>query len=721
MKKKLVFVAFFALLSLQGFCQAVAYPATDIKQCGNEVFDLTTRTSAILGDQDPEHFIVTFYLTEGNAEEAVEPIENPGFYVSAPLKVIYARVTSVIDDSYAITSFTISWNSNVYIPHMQSFTACSGSYELPALDYGNYYNEPGGMGDVIPAGTIINETQTIYIYYSTDLCTAETSFTVSITPFEIGLPTDLVICDNDDESVYVDLTQKIPEITQNAININVSFFETFEDAEFNANQIVNANSYMVVSLPIILFVRVTNTETGCFKVISLPVIAGGCTDNTISGFASLDLDGDGCDVFEAAAAGIAVSYIHDNIVYTTYTNSDGYYSFENVPDGVNTVSASPVGAYTSTPNAYNFTMPANETNANFCISAIELINDVSINIVATTQARPGFLATYVLVYQNLGTTIQSGTVSLQFDATKLTFISSSSAMVLSGNTLTLTYTNLYPFQMNAIALEFIVMEPPIVNSQDILTFTATIDPITGDNYPENNTAIINEIVVNSYDPNDIAVREGEFITEEQAEGYLNYVIRFQNTGDADAVNIKVETTLDDNLDWSTFRPVAASHSYKASRIDNKVEFLFDNIHLADSLSNEPESHGHIIYKIKPKAGVKIGDVMAAQAHIYFDFNPAIDTNIVTTTIQNVAGLQENTMTEVTVYPNPASGKVNLHVQNNMGTEFEMIITDILGKTVLKSNFVSNDIVLDISSLTSGIYMITLDDGNTKINKKLIIK
>lgn len=723
MKKKLLFLAFFALLSLQVFSQAVAYPVSDIKQCGNEGFDLTVKTPGILGDQDPEHFTVTYFLTEADAEAATEPIENPVLYISAPLQIIYARVTSSIDESFAITTFTISWSSTVYIPYMQDVSICLGSYELPELDYGDYYTEPGGNGVLIPEGTLINETQTIYIYYSSDICTGESSFTVSIIPsFEIGTPTDLVVCDEDSEFVLVDLTQKTPEIIQNLENINISFHETDEDAEFNAAPIVNANTYITTSiLPYTIWVRATNIETGCFKITSFSIVGGGCTDNTISGFASLDLDGNGCEVFEAAAAGIAISYTNDNIVHTTYTNADGYYSFENVPDGVNVVSAATVGPYTSTPNAYNFTMPANETDVNFCISATEIINDVAIGIVATTQARPGFSATYVLVYQNLGTTIQSGTVSFQFDSAKLTFVSASSPMVAVGNTLSLTYTNLYPLQINAIALEFTVMEPPIVNSQDVLTFTATIDPVTGDNNPEDNTAILNEIVVNSYDPNDIAVREGEYITKEEAEGYLNYVIRFQNTGDADAINIKIENTLDDNLDWSTFQPISASHTYKTNRIGKEVEFLFDNIHLADSLSNEPESHGHVIYRIKPKAGVKIGDVMAAQAHIYFDFNPAIDTNIVKTTIQNTAGVQENIVSEFKVYPNPASGKVNLHIQNSNATSFDLTITDILGKTILKSKLQNNDTNLDISSLTNGIYLITLEGGGARVSKKLIIK
>lgn len=53
-------------------------------------------------------------------------------------------------------------------------------YELPALESGAYYTEPAGEGDELEAGTIIEESMTIYVFAGSGDCTAEESFEVTI-------------------------------------------------------------------------------------------------------------------------------------------------------------------------------------------------------------------------------------------------------------------------------------------------------------------------------------------------------------------------------------------------------------------------------------------------------------------------------------------------------------------------------------------------------------
>ena len=57
------------------------------------------------------------------------------------------------------------------------------SYELPALNVGNYYTEPAGQGTQLNAGDIITSTQTLYVYAENGdrfICTDEHQFTVTI-------------------------------------------------------------------------------------------------------------------------------------------------------------------------------------------------------------------------------------------------------------------------------------------------------------------------------------------------------------------------------------------------------------------------------------------------------------------------------------------------------------------------------------------------------------
>lgn len=719
MKKTFLFLAVILLLSLNGFSQAVANPAPNIQQCGSEVFNLNVQTPIILGNQSPNGFTVTYYKTQADAANGTNAIPNPSNFVAPQQQTIFAKVTNIADNSTAITVFQISWSSGIFLPDTPNITACN-SYLLPPAPLGNYFTGPNGTGQIITPNNLITQTQTVYLFAQSGTCTDESSFVVTILAPATTQPTPLYACDeNGDGLEMFNLNDIVPQIMGGVTDFTTYFFLSEADSENTNNAIINHDAFVnTIPNSQTLYVMIINGN--CTWMVAFQINAVECTGNSISGFASLDLDGNGCDEFEAAAANLQVSYTHDNTIYTTYTNADGYYSFINVPDGVNIVTAHPTGFYTATPGSYSFTMPATEEEANFCITPAEIINEVAVTVVPTSQARPGFGATYAIIYENLGTVNANGSISLQYDNNKLVFVSSSPAMTLSGNTLTFNFTNLQPLQTKIITLNFTVKQPPVVIGQDVLVFTATINPFTADNNQVNNTSILNQIVVNSYDPNDITVREGQFITEEQADDYLNYVVRFQNTGTADAINIRVTNTLDENLDWSTFQPITASHEYKTNRIANEVEFLFDNIHLADSTTDEPASHGYIIYKIKPKAGITIGDSMNAQAHIYFDFNPAIDTNIVTTTVQNVAGIKENKTEDFTIYPNPASGSVSI-LLNATVTSSEIVIVDVLGKIVQTKTINSNQSDLDISNLKSGIYFITINNEGMKTTKKLVVK
>ncbi|KAF2514555.1 T9SS type B sorting domain-containing protein [Flavobacterium foetidum] len=74
------------------------------------------------------------------------------------------------------------------------------SYTLPPLTLGNYYAQPGGKGPVIPVGTILNSSQTIYVYAVSGnrlTCVSEKSFQVSIskTPVLTNTP-DVAICES---------------------------------------------------------------------------------------------------------------------------------------------------------------------------------------------------------------------------------------------------------------------------------------------------------------------------------------------------------------------------------------------------------------------------------------------------------------------------------------------------------------------------------------------
>ncbi|MFD2941144.1 T9SS type B sorting domain-containing protein [Flavobacterium notoginsengisoli] len=74
-------------------------------------------------------------------------------------------------------------NSPIFIP----ISRC-GSFTLPPVAIGGYYESPGGQGKSIPAGTVITNSQTIYYYATTTTspnCTENLKYVITIKPLPL--------------------------------------------------------------------------------------------------------------------------------------------------------------------------------------------------------------------------------------------------------------------------------------------------------------------------------------------------------------------------------------------------------------------------------------------------------------------------------------------------------------------------------------------------------
>ena len=316
--------------------------------------------------------------------------------------------------------------------------------------------------------------------------------------------------------------------------------------------------------------------------------------------------------------------------------------------------------------------------------------------------------------------MQSGSINLSFDPAKLAFVSAS-PNVLSQTTgnLLWTYSGLVPYQSKQINIVFHVNTPPVVNIGDTLHFTAAIDPVEGDETPDDNTFIFNQVVRGAYDPNDKELVDGSAIDISRTGDYLHYIIRFQNTGNEPAFSVVIKDPLPGNLDWNTLVPIAASHPYRAViNKQNQVEFIFDHIMLPGKNVNEQASHGFIAFKIKPKNTIVVGETINNKADIYFDYNQPVVTNTATTTI--VKHSKNGNSLDLTLYPNPASKEVWLSVKPGMQIRSvniytargERIYTEIIKNiTSLKK--------LDITNLPAGILFIEVISDQEKAIEKVI--
>ncbi|KIA87208.1 T9SS type A sorting domain-containing protein [Flavobacterium sp. AED] len=73
---------------------------------------------------------------------------------------------------------------------------------------------------------------------------------------------------------------------------------------------------------------------------------------------------------------------------------------------------------------------------------------------------------------------------------------------------------------------------------------------------------------------------------------------------------------------------------------------------------------------------------------------------------------------LSLYPNPVSnGKVYITSKNDL--DKEIIIFDVLGKKVLQTMLSSRE--LNVSNLTSGVYIIKINENDASATRKLIVR
>ena len=292
----------------------------------------------------------------------------------------------------------------------------------------------------------------------------------------------------------------------------------------------------------------------------------GVVSNEIIGMVTYDINSNGCDSSDLVVSNVMVETDNSNNTLSTFTVPSGLFQF--FPDeGTFTTTINPPVHFVETPSSHasSFVGIGNIDTANFCLIAPQAINDLNITLLPTSEARPGFDASYQIVYHNVGTTQLNGNIMLEFEGGKLNFLTASDTIATqNANTITFDYTDLNPFESRTIDLQFNILPPPIVNIDDNFHFTATINPITGDFTEDDNVFDLIQLAIGAYDPNDIQVLEGDEIHLNDADKYLHYIIRFQNTGTASAIKVRVENVLDDYLDWQTMQLVSSSHTNPVS-------------------------------------------------------------------------------------------------------------------------------------------------------------
>jgi uncharacterized repeat protein (TIGR01451 family) len=261
------------------------------------------------------------------------------------------------------------------------------------------------------------------------------------------------------------------------------------------------------------------------------------------------------------------------------------------------------------------------------------------------------------------------------------------------------------------------VDVPPVNSGTVLNFTASIEGSLPDELPGDNAIALTQIASNSFDPNDKTCLEGNTITPEMVGKEVHYLIRFENTGTANAENIVVKDMIDTTkFDINSLIPIDGSHPFE-TRISNtnKVEFIFENINLPfDDANND----GYVAFKIKTKPTLVLGDTFSNTASIYFDYNFPIITNTATTAVALLANQDFSFEDYFKIYPNPVNHVLNIDMKQAIEVT-SINIYNTLGQIVLIIPNAQQKKSVDVSSLKTGNYVLKINSDKGTSNVKFI--
>jgi len=84
------------------------------------------------------------------------------------------------------------------------------------------------------------------------------------------------------------------------------------------------------------------------------------------------------------------------------------------------------------------------------------------------------------------------------------------------------------------------------------------------------------------------------------------------------------------------------------------------------------------------------------------------------------GTNDNTFNKLTIYPNPTKGLLNVNLNALLEGETLYTIYDIQGRKIMQKSSNNMNETLNIENFTKGVYMLSIENGNNKTTKKIVL-
>ena len=374
----------------------IALDIPDLVLCDDDdfaVFDLTDRATDIYGAQDPLDYILTYYISQADADLGINAIANPtAFPNTINPQTIWVRLEDNTTACIKVGSFDLVVELvplfTVVSPfeqcddevqdgftefdlNIQNATITGGDPTLGITYYANQLDADDAINPlVIPYTNLVNP-ETIYVRIESSVTGCHGTFSMELVVVSaptIFQPTALEFCDPDNDGFgEFMLTDADLEVTGGVPigNLQVSYHYLLADAQNDVLPLPTAVSYLN-DVPFLqtVYVRLVDQTTGCYNIITLDLIVLDSpqiispTDMVLC-----DDDGDGIEVFDLTLSEPELLNGLDPTLYTII-----YYE-----DAALTFSIANPTAYSNTPPSPQTIYIVVEDIANGCRSESTLL------------------------------------------------------------------------------------------------------------------------------------------------------------------------------------------------------------------------------------------------------------------------------------------------------------------------------------------------------------
>lgn len=446
---------------------------------------------------------------------------------------------------------------------------------------------------------------------------------------------------------------------------------------------------------------------------------GNVITSSLSGTVFADRDEDG--LFGPGDDGFRERMVHVNDgELQVLTDSAGHYSIPvylegptrlqaEVPDYFVPFAPAPFAWYDMVIDS----LGSSQDSLNFAFADSIPIRDLTVDGHTSVIRAAQEFTTFLSIRNNSTDRVDSIKVRYDFDP-KMSFLyADHDAVALTDTSASFVLPRLELGEFETILVRMFLNDTLTYLTQDSYLERLEAGPLSSDYTPLDNVDTFAAFPVWAWDPNDKQVTpegSGEAHYVAPTTKWLNYIVRFQNTGNDTAFFVRLDDPIEANLDLASFQMLGASHHYQLQLVNNRtLRWTFPGIRLADSTANFDQSQGFVSFRLRPQVDLPNNTRLNNAAAIYFDLNPAVHTNTAFVTLWAPAlgteSLAPTANSGLTIMPNPATDAVQVFLDASYdGQTLQLQLLDLTGRTLMHQTQ-SPPWTLNVSELPGGMYLL----------------